>query len=145
MVVTQLSTLSQFYQKVRAVAPGLNQLRLIHSQTELREDGTTLQAAGIGHTTTVFAVIRTVGGSDPRVQMLQNCPDKTIYGMTTPSTRSCVHCGALVQHTEACKQMKCPACSGEFCFICLRKKDPGGYKCGSCKPAPRQTNIPNAS
>ena len=148
MVVIQLATLSQFYQKVRAVAPALNsnqQLRLVLGQTELREDSTTLQAAGIVHATTAFAVIRTVGGSDPRVQMLQRCPDKTIYGVTTPSTRACVHCGALVQHTEACKQMKCPACSGEFCFICLRKKDSGGYKCGNCKPAPRQTNIPTAS
>ena len=129
MVVMQLATLSQFYQKVRAVAPALNsnqQLRLILGQTELREDSTTLQAAGIVHAATVFAVIRTVGGSDPRVQMLQGCLVKTIYGVTTPSTRACVHCGALVQHTEACKQMKCLACSGEFCFICLRRRTPEG-------------------
>ena len=74
MVVTQLAALSQFYQKVRVVAPALNsnqQLRLILGQTELREDSTTLQAAGIVHAATVFAVIRTVGGSDPRVQMLK--------------------------------------------------------------------------
>ena len=120
------------------------QLRLIHGQTELREDSTTLQAVGIAHATTVFTVIRTVGGSDPRLQMLQNCPDKNIYGVTTPSTRACVHCGALVQHIEACKQMKCLVCSKEFCFICLRKKDVDGYKCGNCKPAPRQTSIPSS-
>ena len=102
------------------MAPALNsnqQLRLILGQTELREDSTTLQSVGIVHGTTVFAVIRTVGGSDPRVQLLLSCPDKSIYGVTTPSTRACVHCGALVQHTDACKQMKCPACSQEFCFI----------------------------
>ena len=150
MVVTQLATLSQFYQKVRVVAPALNsnqQLRLNLGQTELHEDSTTLQVAGIVHVTTVFAVFRTVGGSDPRVQMLQSCPDKIIYGVTTLSTRACVHCGALpvVEHSEACKQMKCPACSEEFCFICLRKKDPEGYKCGNCKPAPRQINILTAS
>lgn len=113
---------------MRAIAPALNsnqQLRLIHCQTELREDSTTLQSAGINHGTTVFAVIRTVGGSDPCVEILQGCPDKNIYGIATPSTRACVHCGALVQHTEACKQMKCPACSKEFYFICLRKRDVG--------------------
>ena len=133
---------------MRAVAPALNsnqQLRLILGQIELREDSTTLHSTGIHHGSTVFAVIRTVGGSDPRVQVLQTCPDKNIYSVTTPSTRACVHCGALVQHIEACKQMKCPACSKEFCFICLRKKDVGGYKCGNCQPAPRQTSIPSAS
>ena len=116
----QLSTLSQFFQKVRAVTPALNsnqQLRLIHGQTDLREDSTILQAAGIVHGTIVFGVIRALGGSDPHVHMPQICPDKTIYDVTTPSTRGCFRCGALVQHTEACKQTNCPSCSGEFCFI----------------------------
>ena len=88
---------------MRAVAPALNsnqQLRLIFGQTELREDSTTLQSAGIHHAATVFAVIRTVGGNDPRVQLIQTCPDNTIYGMTTSSTRACVYCGTLVQHIE---------------------------------------------
>lgn len=131
--ISPLSTLSQFFQKVRAVTPALKsneQLRLIHGKTDLREDSTTLQATGIVHGTTVFAVIRALGGSDPLIHMPQICPDKTIYGVTTPSTRGCFHYGALVQHTEACKQTKCPSCSGEFCFIWS---------------APRQTSIQSAS
>ena len=60
---TQLATLSQFYQKVRAVAPGLDcqQLRLFLGHTELHEDSTTLQAAGIGHEVQMFVVCRTSG------------------------------------------------------------------------------------
>ena len=68
----------EFYRNVRAVTPVLQsnqQLRLIHGQTELRENSTTLQSLGIHHGSTVFAVIRTVGGSDPRVTMLLNCPN----------------------------------------------------------------------
>ena len=127
MFITQLATLSQFYQKVRAIVSVLNneQLRLITGETELREDLTTLRAAGIVHGTMVYSVVRTVGGSDPCIQMLQSCPDTTIYCVITPSKRACVQYRALVQHTEACKQMKYPACSGEFYFICVRKKDPG--------------------
>ena len=145
----QAATLSQFYQKVKAVAPALNsnqQLRLIHGQNELREDTTTLLSIGIGHAATVFSVFRTVGGSDSCVQLLQECPDNSIYGVATLSIRvSCVQCGAIVQYSEACKQMNCPACSKEFCFISLRKKDIGGYKCGYCKAAPRQPSIPIAT
>ena len=133
---------------MRAVTPALNsnqQLRLIFGRTELREDSTTLQSIGIQHGSSTFGVIRTVGGSDPCIQLLQVCPDKCMYGIINLSTRAYVHCGALVQHVEACKQMECPACSKEFQFVCLREKDSGGNKCANCKTAPRQTNIPSAS
>ena len=88
---------------MRAVVPALNnnqQLRLIFGEIELREGSTTLQSAGIHHAATVFAVIKTVGGRDPLVQLIQTYPDNTIYGMTTSSTRACVYCGTLVQHIK---------------------------------------------
>ena len=162
----QAASTQEFYRNVRAVVPALRsneQLRLIHGQTELREDSTTLQSLGILHGSTVFAVIRTVGGSDPRVTMLLSCPEKNIGGVKTPSLRACPHCGALVEHTDACKHMKCPVCSKEFCFICLSKRDTSGgqsqnrwfaalwgqtgWQCGRhnspCTSAARQTSIPN--
>ena len=93
----------------------------------------------------VSIMMRQRGGSDPRVQMLQSCPNKDVIGVSTPSIRACPFCGALVQHIDACKQMNCPACSKAFCFICLKKNE-GGWQCGSwnakCSPAPRQTYIP---
>ena len=93
----------------------------------------------------VSIMMRQRGGSDPRVQMLQSCPNKDVIGVSTPSIRACPFCGALVQHIDACKQMNCPACSKSFCFICLKKNE-GGWQCGSwntkCTPAPRQTYIP---
>lgn len=100
---------------------------------------------GLKHGGSLGIVMRQRGGSDPRVQMLQNCPNKEVVGVSTPSMRACPWCGALVQHIEACKQMICPACNREFCFICLKKKE-GSWQCGSyntkCTPAPRQTYIP---
>jgi len=104
-----------------------------------------ISSVGLTHMSSVCVVMRQRGGSDPRVQMLQNCSNKDVVGVSTPSIRACPHCGALVQHTDACKHMTCPACSREFCFICLRKKE-GGWQCGSynskCSPASRQTYIP---
>lgn len=97
------------------------------------------------HFTHINVMIRVKGGSDPRVQMLQSCPNKDVIGVQTPSIRACPFCGALVQHVDACKQMNCLACSKAFCFICLKKNE-GGWQCGSwntkCTPAPRQTHIP---
>ena len=99
----------------------------------------------LSHCSRINITFRQRGGSDPRVQMLQNCANKDVIGVSTPSIRACPFCGALVQHTDACKQMNCPACSKAFCFICLKKNE-GGWQCGSwntkCKPAPRQTYIP---
>ena len=100
----------------------------------------------LSHGSCISIVVTQRGGSDPRVQMLQNCESKDVIGVITPSMRACPYCGALVQHIDACKQMNCPACSKAFCFICLKKNDGGGWQCGNwntrCTPAPRQTHIP---
>ena len=118
-------------------------LHAIDDKQELSDDSTLLtnQATNL----TSFAVMDTKGDSDLRVQFLQSCPNKDVIGVSTPSIRACPFCGALVQHTDACKHMNCPACSRAFCFICLKKNE-GGWQCGSynskCTPAPRQTYIP---
>ena len=101
---------------------------------------------GLKHGSSICIVMRQRGGSDLRVQMLQNCGNKDVVGVSTPSLRACPHCGALVQHIEACKHMNCPACKQNFCFICLKVPSSGSWQCGSynakCTPAPRQTRIP---
>jgi len=130
-------------------------------KTDLRENSTeSLLEKDIRHGSTVFAVVRAIGGSDPRVTWLLECKEKAIAGVKTPSLRACPHCGALVEHSADCKHMKCPACGKEFCFICLSKRDDkagsgggwltflgqAGWQCGRyntpCTSAPRQTNIP---
>ena len=112
-------------------------LRAIDDKQELNDDSTLLT-----NQATSFTVMNTEGDSDPRVQILQSCPYKNVVGVSTPSMRACPFCGALVQHTDACKHINCPACSRAFCFICLKKNE-GGWQCGSynskCTPAPRQT------
>ena len=122
---------------------GSQRLQLIIGQTYLHDDeSATLQSLGLRHGSTVSAVISMMGGSDPRIKMLLECPNKDIGKVESPSLRACPHCGALVQHTDACKNMKCPACKKDFCFICLNKS--GGYSCGNnCRPANRQTSIPS--
>jgi len=125
----QVASVEELYRKVKAVAPALKsnqQLQLIQGQNELREGPITFQSLGIHHCSTVFSVIRTVGGGDPRVTMLLNCPEKNMEGEKSPALRAFPRCGALVEHTDACKNMKCPACSKEFCFICLVKRDTDG-------------------
>ena len=160
----QDGSIGQLFKKVKEVVPTLQcnqQLRLIMGEIDLREDSTqSLQDTGIRHGSSVFAVIRTVGGSDPRITWLLECDEKVIAGVKTPSLRACPYCGALVEHSAACKHMKCPACGKEFCFICLSKRDDKagggvswflfygqtGWQCGRynapCAPAPRQTKIP---
>jgi len=73
----------------------------------------------LAHLSNVIVLIRQKGGSDPRIQMLQNCGNKTAVGVTTPSIKACPHCGALVQHSADCQQMNSPACRKAFCFIFL--------------------------
>ena len=134
--------MTQLRERVRRIIPTLQnsqQLQLIISQSN---DLATLQSLGIQHGSTVSAVVSVMGGSDPRIKMLIECPNKNVSGIQSPSLRACPHCGALVQHTDACKNMKCPACQKDFCFVCLSKN--GGYNCGNCKPAVRQTRIPGA-
>ena len=163
--IVQDATVAQFYQEAENKLQPLKsneKLRLIMGKTDLRENSTqSLQDVGIHHGSIVFAVIRVVGGSDPRIQWLLECEETTIAGVKTPLLRACPHCGGLVQHTGACKHMTCPACSKEFCFICLSKRENNtsrgamswlsllgqtGWQCGRyntpCAPAPRQTKMP---
>ena len=120
----------------------MNGVRYLHNCMDSRIND---DEVGLSNGSYVYIMIRVRGAGDPRVQMLQSCPNKDVIGVSTPSIRACPFCGALVQHTDACKQMNCPACSRAFCFICLKKNE-GGWQCGSwntkCTPAPRQTHIP---
>ena len=160
----QDSTVSDLHHKVREIAPQLKnnqRLRLLMGSNEFPSDSTrSIQDASIYHGASMYIAIVTVGGSDPRIQWLLECEETTIAGVKTPSLRACPHCGGLVQHTGACKHMTCPACSKEFCFICLSKRDDTsrsalswlpllgqtGWQCGRyntpCAPAPRQTKMP---
>ena len=164
MHIVQDATIAQFYREAENKFQPLKNdetLRLIMGKTHLSNNSTqSLQDAGIHHGSTVYAVIRFVGGSDPRIQWLLECEETAIAGVKTPALRACPHCGGLVQHTGACKHMKCPACSKEFCFICLSKRDETsrgglswlplfgqtGWQCGryntACAPARRQTKLP---
>lgn len=86
------------------------------------------------------------------LQILQTC--KTIglcdvQGVDScPSVRACPVCGLKVEHNQKrCKNVVCPRCKEEFCFVCLKLKRvccqtsspfricPGGV-------APRQTSVP---
>uniref|UniRef100_A0A8C6U9J6 RING-type domain-containing protein n=1 Tax=Neogobius melanostomus TaxID=47308 RepID=A0A8C6U9J6_9GOBI len=92
------------------------------------------------------------GCSNKNLELLQTC--KTIdlpevQGATNcPSVRACPKCGAIVEHSRKfCKNVHCPRCRLEFCFICLKAKK----KCNRTSTpyslcqggvAPRQTSIP---
>ncbi|CAB1421413.1 unnamed protein product [Pleuronectes platessa] len=65
-----------------------------------------------------------------------------------PSIRACPTCGQRVEHDRTgCKNIICPRCQVEFCFVCLKLtseclKTSSYFK--PCKDgvAPRQTSIP---
>ncbi|KAK7898179.1 hypothetical protein WMY93_019032 [Mugilogobius chulae] len=65
-----------------------------------------------------------------------------------PSVRACPSCGLLVQHSgKQCKNIMCPGCRVEFCFMCLKisteclKTSDYSMPCSS-GVAPRQTSLP---
>jgi len=78
--------------------------------------------ANMKHSSTIVAVIRQRGGGDPHIQIIQSCGKKDINGVRNPSLRASPHCEISVQHTEACKQINCPACKKDFCFAGLKPK-----------------------
>ena len=87
------------------------------------------------------------GSLESKLELLQTCETKTIGEVpNVPSVRACDKCGALINHKEACKHMKC-RCGYEFCFICLGKLDEKTrmWPCGSyltpCQVASRQTSV----
>ncbi|KAM9400430.1 uncharacterized protein ACWYII_030364 [Salvelinus alpinus] len=93
--------------------------------------------------------------SDQRLHLLQNCLTVAlpqVHGVTAcPSMRACPTCGALLEHDKtACKNLLCPRCKKEFCFVCLKLKSEcmktsSPYKACSAGVAPRQTSIPTWS
>lgn len=76
--------------------------------------------------------------------MINNCETKTMpYSniKDVPSIRVCPSCGAVIQHLDMCKEMRCYHCKKSFCFVCLTMCE-RGLKCSSfnakCFVAPRQ-------
>ncbi|XP_060887079.1 uncharacterized protein DDB_G0292642-like isoform X2 [Labrus mixtus] len=86
------------------------------------------------------------------LQLLQTCKTislPAVEGVTDcPSVRACPTCGLSVEHnSQYCKNINCPRCHIEFCFVCLKlklecKKTSSPYKICPSGVAPRQTSIP---
>ncbi|XP_069025939.1 E3 ubiquitin-protein ligase DDB_G0292642 [Embiotoca jacksoni] len=74
----------------------------------------------------------------PQVQGVDACP----------SIRACPTCGQTVEHDKTgCKNIICPRCQVEFCFVCLKLtrkclKTSSYFIPCSIGVAPRQTSIP---
>ncbi|XP_041635473.1 uncharacterized protein LOC121504609 [Cheilinus undulatus] len=86
------------------------------------------------------------------LELLKSCrttPLPQVQGVDAcPSIRACPTCGQTVEHDKTgCKNIICPRCQVEFCFVCL-KLTPECLKTSSyfipCSDgvAPRQTSIP---
>lgn len=92
------------------------------------------------------------GCENKDLQLLQTCktidlPD--VKGVTScPAIRLCPTCGLRVEHNRKhCKNIKCPRCKMEFCFVCLKLKrecsqTSSPYDICPSGVAPRQTSIP---
>ncbi|XP_049922554.1 E3 ubiquitin-protein ligase RNF19A-like [Epinephelus moara] len=86
------------------------------------------------------------------LQLLQTCRTislPSVTGVTAcPSVRACPTCGVRVEHSQQyCKNITCPRCHVEFCFVCLKLKrecsvTSSPYKICPSGVAPRQTSIP---
>uniref|UniRef100_A0AAQ4S026 RING-type domain-containing protein n=1 Tax=Gasterosteus aculeatus aculeatus TaxID=481459 RepID=A0AAQ4S026_GASAC len=86
------------------------------------------------------------------IELLKNCRTTNLPQVdgvdACPSIRACPTCGQKVEHDKTgCKNIICPRCQVEFCFVCL-KLTPECLKTSSyfipCSDgvAPRQTSIP---
>ncbi|KAJ0050386.1 hypothetical protein NL108_018495 [Boleophthalmus pectinirostris] len=92
------------------------------------------------------------GCENPDLRILKTCPEiefAHVSGVTgCPSIRACPTCGKLIAHNrEKCKNITCPDCEVEFCFVCLKittecLKTSSHYEPCSSGVAPRQTSIP---
>uniref|UniRef100_A0A8C6T4Z6 RING-type domain-containing protein n=1 Tax=Neogobius melanostomus TaxID=47308 RepID=A0A8C6T4Z6_9GOBI len=93
------------------------------------------------------------GCENPDLITLKTCPEiefKDVKDVTgCPSIRACPTCGKLLMHnSEQCKNITCPDCKVEFCFVCLKLtreccgKTHSYYSPCSSGVAPRQTSIP---
>ncbi|XP_011605037.1 probable E3 ubiquitin-protein ligase ARI7 [Takifugu rubripes] len=86
------------------------------------------------------------------LQLLMNCTTTSlpqVMGVDAcPSIRVCPTCGQKVEHNKTgCKNIICPRCQVEFCFVCLKLtktclKTSTHFKPCSDGVAPRQTSIP---
>ncbi|XP_046870036.1 probable E3 ubiquitin-protein ligase ARI5 [Hypomesus transpacificus] len=92
------------------------------------------------------------GCTNHDLELLKNCKSTSlnqVQGVTNcPSIRACPTCGQKVEHDKlGCKNIICPRCQVEFCFVCI-KLTPECLKTSSyfipCSDgvAPRQTTIP---
>ncbi|XP_039899515.1 E3 ubiquitin-protein ligase dbl4-like [Simochromis diagramma] len=86
------------------------------------------------------------------LEVLKNCETTDLPEVrgvdACPSIRACPTCGEIVEHDKTgCKNITCPRCQKEFCFVCL-KLTPVCLKTSThfipCSDgvAPRQTSIP---
>lgn len=91
---------------------------------------------------------------DPKVKLLLNCKEITLHrvdGAKCPSMRACPNCWEIVQHDQTkCKNIICPKCKTEFCFICLKFtsdccRNNDWFKMCPSGLAPRQTSIGSMS
>ncbi|XP_056431560.1 uncharacterized protein LOC130369960 isoform X1 [Gadus chalcogrammus] len=90
--------------------------------------------------------------SDKVLDLLKSCDPMTLEDVPgvgpCPSIRACPNCGMKVEHNQkACKNIVCPRCKVEFCFVCLKLKTKccetsNSYTACSSGVAPRQTAIP---
>ncbi|XP_026208886.1 ankyrin repeat and IBR domain-containing protein 1-like [Anabas testudineus] len=83
------------------------------------------------------------GCTNESLKTLTTCPEITFKSRENatrcPSIRACPTCGILLQHDNTmCKNVRCPRCKMEFCFVCLKLTC---FSWCSCV-APRQTSIP---
>ncbi|RVE60478.1 hypothetical protein OJAV_G00181160 [Oryzias javanicus] len=86
------------------------------------------------------------------LELLRTCKTTILSEVTEakecPSIRACPTCGQKVEHDRTgCKNVICPRCQVEFCFMCLKKteiclKTSSHFKPCSRGVAPRQTSIP---
>lgn len=93
------------------------------------------------------------GCCNETLKTLKNCEDITFESVMDvsgcPSIRACPTCGSLVEHnSKKCKNVTCPRCKTEFCFVCLKLttecagKTKQYFRPCSSGVAPRQTSIP---
>lgn len=82
--------------------------------------------------------------SHPDIPSIRNAPNVQVCGETVPNRRACPTCGKVIEN-KYCKNVICPRCKKEFCFLCLELtidclKNGSWY--GTCaKPvAPKQTH-----